>query len=294
MGMCRLHCDSETLGLTLQLHALTCLVCTPVTGDTRRLFEAGRVDVGLVQGDIALREPKDCVPQRQLAFLRRADTATRRLWFLWDEGAKNHSHGGVALSCGCWGGCQFLDGSIQRCPPQSTTTSAVYATVPSEKTGTLSWTFALHSLKKTLQSVCFRDLACTQLIHKGLLDYYDKRYPSVGEASPCQPSAGSDNESFVSARASPGNSGSQSDTNEFYSLENVNEAGLEGHSLPEQLWRKPRSSTETAGMKNEVHTLFHMLAEEDTLHPLLPSYVYRCIPFYISTKAPSLQSQVRV
>lgn len=275
MGLCKLHCDSETLGMSVQLHALTCSVCTPVASEPRTLSEAGRLDIGLVQGDIALQEPKDCVPSRQLAFLKRADTHTRRLWFLWGE-----------VGCGCWGGCQFLDDCIKRSPPRLPSSCAVYNSECSLPSGTLSRAFGLHSLKQSLQSVSLHDLECPTLLHHGLLAYYDQRYQSVGDTSLGQPSAGSDTESFVSALASPDDSGSQSDTNEFYSLENVNEAGLEGHTFPEQLWRR-RSKTEGGNVSRKKSEAAHVLAEDSTLHSILPSIVYHTIPLHIGITTPS-------
>jgi hypothetical protein len=283
MGMCKLHAGSETLGLSLLLHALTCSVCMPMSGGTSRMLEVGRVEMGLIEGDIALQEPKDCVPERQRTFLRRADAATRRLWFLWD------TSGGTGLGCGCCGGCQFLDGSISPRPPRPSTTCAGDTAdhlLPSQKAGALAEAFGLHSLKTSLQSVCIRDVACPQLIHTGLLGYYNKCYE--GEASPSQTLIGSDTESYVSARASPSDSGSLSNTNEFYSLENVNEAGLEGQTLLQ--WRRPKSKLEgdsaTAGKQREARPL---LVEEDPLHPFLPSYVYQTIPIYVSIKTPTPQ-----
>ena len=295
MGMCKLHAGSETLGLSLALHALTCSVYVPVSRETGRMLEAGRVEVGLVEGDIALREPKDCVPERQCAFLRRADMATRRLWFLWDD----HSSEDTGLGCGCCGGCQFLDGCILPRTPRPSTTCAVEMAdhqLPAQKTTALAQAFGLHSLKSSLQSVGIRDLTCLQLIHSGLLNYYKKCYEGEGEASPSQQLPGSDTESFVSARASPSDSGSPFNTNEFYSLENVNEAGLEGHTLLQ--WRKPMSKLEGDGEvhvaavnQSEPHSL---LEEEDPLQSLLPTYVYQTIPLHISVETPTPQYKVHV
>lgn len=269
MGMCRLHCDNETLGMSVQLHALMFSVCTSVAGEARTLLEAGRIEIGLVHGDIALQEPKDCVPYRQLTFLKRADTLTKRLWFLWGE-----------EGCGCCGGCQFLDGCIKRSPPRLPSSCAVYNSDYNLPPGPLSRAFGVHSLKHSLQSVCLYDLACLFLLHHGLLAYYARRYQPVCDTSPSQPSADSDTDSFVSAQASPGDSGSQSDTNEFFSLENVNEAGLEGHTVPEQLLRRPRGKPETVG-KSETVT------EDGTLHSILPYFLYHTISLHIGIKTPS-------
>ena len=267
MGLCGLHADSETLGLSLQLHALSCLMCTPMTKDLHRLMEAGRVEVGRVQTDIALRKPKSCVPERQRAFLTKADMASRRLWFLWSPKA-------AGLGCGCCGGCQFLDSSITRRPPRpSATVFTADHLSPALKRGTVSRDLGLHALKKSLQTVCISDMACPQVIHTGLQGYYDRLYQL--DSSPSHPCTGSDTESFVSARASPDPS-SESDTNEFYSLENVNEAGLEGHNLPG--WRKPRSKVEECRNEPETDTVL------EDLPSFLPSYNYQIIPLCVLSK----------
>jgi hypothetical protein len=67
-------------------------------------MECGCIDLGSIQGDIRLREPQEAAPHRQQQFLKRADASSRRLWFLWDD----------KYQCGCCGGCQYLNGSVQR------------------------------------------------------------------------------------------------------------------------------------------------------------------------------------
>ena len=67
-------------------------------------MECACVDVGKIQSDISLREPHLALPDRQQAFLRRADSTSQRLWFLWDD----------SYQCGCCGGCVYLDHYIQR------------------------------------------------------------------------------------------------------------------------------------------------------------------------------------
>ena len=67
-------------------------------------MECACVDVGRIQSDISLREPHLALPDRQQAFLRRADSNSQRLWFLWDD----------SYQCGCCGGCMYLDHYIQR------------------------------------------------------------------------------------------------------------------------------------------------------------------------------------
>jgi hypothetical protein len=252
-GMCKLHAEGETLGMSLQLQGLSCSVATPVLGEPRRLAEAGRLVVGPVQVELSLREPEDCVPQRQWDFLRRADARSRRLWFLWAEQ--------LQPDCGCCGGCQFLDGFIS-CKPvlPPVTPPTTLDQRPANNT-------VLMSLKKSLQSVCLRDIACPHLLHTGLLEYYEGQYQS----SPSQPSApGSDTESFASAKDSL-SSEYNSDTNEFYSLENVNEAGLDGHTVPGN-WRSDMEEGREAGT-------------QDPLYSLLPSYKYSVLTLHISREA---------
>ena len=260
--MCKLHSEGETLGLSLLLHALTCSVATPVAGEPRRLAEAGQLAVGAVQAEISLKELEDCVPQRQWNFLRRADGGSRRLWFLWAEQS--------STDCGCCGGCQFLDGSITRKPLQHRATPPSRPDPHPKHAQTLS----LLSLKKSLQTVSLRDLACPRVLHTGLQAYYER--PSLH--SPSQPSTtGSDTESFASAKGSL-SSTSDSDTNEFYSLENVNEAGLEGHTLPDDWREKQSTGTQTV---------------LDPLYSLLSSYKYHAVALPIGGGTPTtLQSKV--
>ena len=64
----------------------------------------GHADIGPIRGDVGLREPEQAMAERQLKFLRRADSRSSRLWFVWDD----------QYACGCCGGCQFLSSSINR------------------------------------------------------------------------------------------------------------------------------------------------------------------------------------
>ena len=252
--MCKLHAEGETLGLSLQLEGLTCSLATSIAGELRRLAEAGRLVVGPVQAELSVQEPQDCVPQRQWDFLRRADMSSRRLCFLWTEQSQP--------DCGCCGGCQFLDGLISRqtLQPQVTTTIGLDSHQRPAHTAAL-----LVSLKKSLHTMCLRDLACPHLLHTGLLEYYE----GASKSSPnqCSP-PGSDTESFASAKDSL-SSEYNSDTNEFFSLENVNEAGLEGHTFPTDNWRNEREQGREAAVL-------------DSLYALLPSYKYNSHTLHIS------------
>ena len=65
--------------------------------------ECACFDVGTIEGDFSLREPLEADSNRQKSFLKQSDSS-HRLWFLWDN----------RYTCGCCGGCQFLDGFISR------------------------------------------------------------------------------------------------------------------------------------------------------------------------------------
>ena len=234
----------------------------PCVSEPHRLFEVGRLEVQDVQVELSLHEPEECVPQRQRAFLRRADMDSRRLWFLWAEDP--------SPNCGCSGGCQFLDSSISR--------EEVVAPIRPDIHHKPTNTAALLSLKRSLQAVSIQDLSCPHLLHHGLLACYER--PS--QPSPSQPPNGSDTESFISAKASL-SSDSLSDTNEFYSLENVNEAGMEGHTLPDDLEGQREVQKGKAKRQRELDPLFS----------LFPSYKYHILALNISAEAPSvLQSKV--
>ena len=248
--------------MSLQLQGFACSVATPVAREPHRLAETGRLALGPLQVELSLQEPEDCVPQRQWDFLRKADMNSRRLWFLWTDKP--------TPDCGCCGGCQFLEGFISRTPLLPPVSR------PNEKA--TNSTFAA-SLKKSLQSICLRDLACPHLLHTGLLEYYD----GGSQSSPRQASAAaSDTESFASAKDSL-SSEYNSDTNEFYSLENVNQAGLEGHTIPAS-WRIEKEKL----MEEGRHT-----GGQDPLYSFLPSYQFHVLALHISREARSTpQSKV--
>lgn len=65
--------------------------------------ECACFDVGTIEGDFSLREPLEADSNRQKSFLKQSDLS-HRLWFLWDN----------CYTCGCCGGCQFLNGFISR------------------------------------------------------------------------------------------------------------------------------------------------------------------------------------
>lgn len=175
LGVCTLHSEAETLGLSLQLQGLTATSYVPLTSDPCHMLEVGHLDVGNIQGDLHLREQLECVPERQLAFLERADASTKRLWFLWRDKASTD----VAL-CGCCGGCLFLDGSIERQLPKEKIQSAVYCQLfPSLHDNTLSRHLGLQPLKKALLLSKACEVDCIRNIHRGLLEHYNLRLANI-------------------------------------------------------------------------------------------------------------------
>ena len=243
--MCTLHSEAETLGLSLQLQGLTATTYVPSTSDPCSMLEVGQLDVGNIQGDLHLREHLECVPERQRTFLERADSATRRLWFLWKE--KQSSD--VSL-CGCCGGCLFLDGSIERQLPKEKIQSSVYCPLfPSLPTDTMSRHLGLQPLKKSLLLTKASEVDCVRSLHRGLLEHYNLRYgvkvigQSAQESGPPENSSESrqsltltSDESFVSARSSL--TSFFEGEEQFVSLQNINEAGMEGVAISG--WSKHR------------------------------------------------------
>lgn len=240
LGVCTLHSEVETLGLSLQLQGLTATTYVPSTSDLCHMLEVGQLDIGNIQGDLHLREQLECVPERQLAFLQRADAVTRRLWFLWKE--KDSTD--VTL-CGCCGGCLFFDGAIERQQPREKIQSAVYRPLfPSLHQDTLSRHLGLEPLKRALLSSKACEVDCIRSIHRGLLEHYRLRYGVKVETqihisldhSPQEITSASrqslsltSEESFVSARSSLT---SFFEDEQFVSLQNINEAGtLEGVAI---------------------------------------------------------------
>ena len=129
------------------------------------------MDIGKIQGDLHLREQLECIPERQLAFLERADASTRRLWFL----RRDKRSSDVAL-CGCCKGCVFFDGSIKRQLPKEKIQSAVYGQLfPSLHDNTLSRHLGLQPLKKALLLSKASEVDCIHNIHGGLLERYSLR-----------------------------------------------------------------------------------------------------------------------
>ena len=202
------------------------------------MLECGSLDIGNIQGDLSLREIDECVPTRQLDFLKKADDKTKRLWFLWreEEGVGNGN-----LLCGCCGGCLFLDGCIQRQQPIEKIDSVVYMPRPigqsesvKSELGSGYKSLGLGSLKKALPTLTIKEVDCVVFVHLGLLEHYELRYGKpppppdstangVEEQSETAVETSSivSDSSFVSAQ-----SDFTSESDEFVSVSNLNEIGL--------------------------------------------------------------------
>lgn len=200
---CTLHLNEETLGLSFQLHTLTASGFVPDPQEPTLQQEVGLLDVNSIEGDIVLREPLECVPERQLSFLKKADLRTQRLWFLWREEP-------VTKLCGCCGECLFLDTFITRRPLVERQHSAVYFPHFSIH-GSVPRHLGLQRVSQTLAGSSISEPECMWLVHAGLLEHYRQRY-SGGEKRILSSSPDldhrtsrmsvSDNISFVSARSS--------------------------------------------------------------------------------------------
>jgi len=286
LGLCSLHSNAETLGLSLQLQGLTATSYTPSStmSDLGCLLECGLLDIGNIQGDLNLREIEECVPQRQLEFLRKADTKTRRLWFLWHKEEEEEGDTFVLrdeFRCGCCGGCAFLDGCIERQPPREKLASMVYTRQVShsestkvEETGTGTFTrpLGLQTLEQALPMLGVKEVECVVHIHRGLLDHYEQKYAKPVAAScsdtptshtqhlletfeSSRPLSVISDSSFKSAQSSL-NSLDESDEDQYLSLENISEDGL---YLPATLnlggGKKPKHRKKVSALSSELKAM---------------------------------------
>lgn len=206
LEFCSFHSEDITLGLSLQLQGLTATGLVPDPQEPSRYLKVGLLDLSPVQGDLCLREPMDCVPERQLGFLRKADDQTRRLWFLWRDGD-------AIWQCGCCGGCLFMQGPLARKPIIARSESAVYRPHFSPLTS-VPRHLGLQGLNEKLQVLGVSELECLWVLHRGLLAHYQARYadtaavhtplfpPQQDNRSSPPLSAYSDDAPFVSARSS--------------------------------------------------------------------------------------------
>lgn len=272
LGLCMLHSDAETLGLSLQLQSLTATSFVPSKSDAHCLLQCGRLDLGNVTGDLKLRELDECVPNRQWSFLRRADEKSRRLWFLWkgeeDGGGGEGSARSGGVACGCCGGCLFYDGCIERSLPRQKSESAVYATpfddvaTPNARSAVASLSkkpLGLQSLRKSLRLHSVRDVDCVVALHHGMLEHYRVRYhqppppPPSSSGSPEKPlSFVAEERSQVSTESSEmiseelyhtplASIGSTEEEEDelWHSLEDLSQAGA-GLNLPQQIMESRR------------------------------------------------------
>ena len=166
---CTLHCEEETLGLSWQLQSLTVTCLLPDPQEPTLQQQVALVDFSHLQGNMVLREPLDCVAERQLSFLQGADQRTQRLWFLWQEDSDN-------VACGCCGGCLFLDKSITRKPAIHTRgQSAVYSSQFFPLTS-IPRHLALQGINQALATSSIYAVECIQSLHRGLCQHYHARY----------------------------------------------------------------------------------------------------------------------
>lgn len=174
LEFCTFHSNDETLGLSWQLQGLTLTGLLPDVQEPSLYLQVGLLDLHHVQGDLELREPLECVPKRQLRFLRKADFRTQRLWFLWRES-------GVSAKCGCCGGCMFMQDVIHRKPVLPRCDSAVYRPQFAPMT-CIPRHLAMQGLNGQLLASCISVPDCLWSLHRGLMAHYQARYANVEPA----------------------------------------------------------------------------------------------------------------
>ena len=222
------------MAVSLQLHHLTvtAFIATPTNNNI--LMRCGRADIGTIRGDIGLREPEEAMANRQFEFLKRADSRTHRLWFIWNR----------QYNCGCCGGCQFLSSSITRVPTpiihdqlKNLPQEPIRGPSPPSATPPLA-TPSQSSFKSlvTLQylhSTMYHFLADDQQISDTPLEETPGHLPSTSSLPSVIPeddilSQESDNDSFHSANEYFGNE----DPNEelYHSTTNTPRASIKHHS----------------------------------------------------------------
>lgn len=160
LDLCNLHNNVRTLTVSICLRHLyiSSYIASPANSNT--LLECACVDVGTIQGDIRVREPHEADPERQQVFLRRSDASTRRLWFLWDD----------KYDCGCCGGCQYLEGTIERPEPSyKYQTSRYFSREFTSSSSDDETTF----LEPFPTSLTFNDLPSINYLHQVLLANYN-------------------------------------------------------------------------------------------------------------------------
>ena len=270
LEMCTLHLEDETLGLSFQLHSLTVSGFLPDPLEPTLQLQFGMLDVGNIQGDLALREPMECVPERQLQFLRKADVRTQRLWFIWNDS-----------QCGCSGGCIFLEDRIIKRPLTDRSESAVYRPQFSALT-TIPRHLGMQALMhQTHQLSNIKELHCLQHLHKGLLDHYQSRYCG-SKPSPQSVLTNVDIDTRSSSKfstsdifLSPHSSLTSLLAEEFISMENVNIESVEkSESHKTRHNKKPNNLNvqwNATGFDEDndgdgIHSAYHNLVNSQFLH----------------------------
>ena len=117
-----------------------------------RMTELGQLMVGRIRGQLHIRNPDEYFPSRQLQLLLKADALQRRLFFLWPAVhpvyCVNHSLYDSESVCGCFGGCQFFDTTLEKnkyfLQLQQESTPGSYGNTPkSQRRGTLKRSLAM-------------------------------------------------------------------------------------------------------------------------------------------------------
>ncbi len=164
---CTLHSGDETMGLSWQLQSLTVTGLSPNPQEPTLQLQVALLDFSHLQGNMAMREPLESVPKRQLDFLMAADQKTRRLWFLWRED--------ISAVCGCCGGCLFMENSISRMPVLPRSQSAVYCAQFFPLTS-IPRHLALQGVNQALAASSISAVECMWSLHRGLTQHYQARY----------------------------------------------------------------------------------------------------------------------
>ena len=127
LAACNLQNDAINWGITFLLHGIHAhiysspehsLSTMAITNPSLRMTELGQLTVGRIRGQLHTRNPDEYFPSRQLQFLLKADALQRRLYFLW-PGVHPvyciaHSLYDSESVCGCFGGCQFFDSTLEK------------------------------------------------------------------------------------------------------------------------------------------------------------------------------------
>ena len=127
LAACNLQNDSINWRMTFLLHGLHAHVYSSpehslstmaISNPSLRMTELGQLIVGRIRGQLHTRNPDEYFPDRQLQFLLKADALQRRLYFLW-PGVHPvyciaHSLYDSESVCGCFGGCQFFDSTLEK------------------------------------------------------------------------------------------------------------------------------------------------------------------------------------